>query len=228
MTKSVSEWSTVTGIKESTIYMRMNGMGWSEEAAVSTPLMCIRSKIAIPESDEEGSSKGRTCLRCGKYKSRNRFYKNPKGFNGLGSTCKKCHKEIATSEETKLHKRDLYDDRKVKGLCVGCSSPDLVTNVHCRRCWFRDAASRRCGGTGNVDQLLSMWEEQDGKCYYTGVDLIPGENAWIDHQLPRSRGGQDHIDNLKWVSKYANLMKSDMTHEEFIELCSTIANRFGK
>ena len=203
-------------------------MGWSEEAAVSTPLKKIHSKMDVPETDVEDPLKGRTCLRCGKNKCRKMFYENPNGFNGLGATCKKCLKELTSSDEHRDKKRDWYDDRKRSGQCVGCSSSDMVTSVHCRKCWFKNAAAARCGGRQNVDQVLSLWEEQNGRCYYTGVELVPGDNASLDHQIPRSRGGKDVIDNLKWVSDASNMMKFNMTHEEFIDACRNVADRFSK
>lgn len=117
--------------------------------------------------------------------------------------------------------------RKAAFRCVRCSSPETVNSVVCRDCWFRDKASHHLGSTSRVFELLDLWEQQDGKCFYSGEPLTPGENASIDHQTPKSRGGEDDIANYKWVSHRVNLMKTDMTHPEFISFCKHIIEYMG-
>ena len=71
-------------------------------------------------------------------------------------------------------------------------------------------------------QLKAKLGSQQYMCAYTGEKLVPGVNASIDHLVPRSRGGNDAPDNLHWVSFRVNVMKGDMTHEEFLALCKLI------
>ncbi len=56
----------------------------------------------------------------------------------------------------------------------------------------------------------------------TGVELIRGVNASLDHKFPTSRGGSSSVENLQWVTKTVNLAKRDMTVEEFLVLCRAL------
>lgn len=56
----------------------------------------------------------------------------------------------------------------------------------------------------------------------TGVLLVPGRNASIDHKVPRAKGGSDDIDNLQWVDLKVNLMKRDLDITEFLSACATV------
>lgn len=55
-------------------------------------------------------------------------------------------------------------------------------------------------------------------CRYTGdaLDWNRPTECEIDHEHPRSKGGDNTIDNLQILSKPANQAKGDMTHDEFI------------
>ena len=72
--------------------------------------------------------------------------------------------------------------------------------------------------------IKALFEEQGGRCAYTGEPLVPGVTASLDHKLPMSRGGLHERDNLQWVTTRINSMKADLTHEEFVALCATVAN----
>lgn len=168
-------------------------------------------------------SKGRICVSCSEYKNRDHFYDHPSGFNGLGSKCKEC----ISSEPVRPSKKKLYQERKDKHLCVKCGLPSLKTNVFCLDCWFNDRASYRLKSILRVSDLKKLWNDQDGKCFYTGEVLIPGENASIDHQIPRSKGGNDDITNLRWVTNQVNMIKSSLTHEQFLDFCKKISEKFN-
>jgi hypothetical protein len=47
-------------------------------------------------------------------------------------------------------------------------------------------------------------------------------SASLDHKTPTLRGGDSSKDNLHWVTRKMNLMKSNLTHEEFVALCSRV------
>lgn len=54
-------------------------------------------------------------------------------------------------------------------------------------------------------------------CPFTGEPIALGDNAELDHIVPRSRRPDltTDIDNLQWVSSVYNRAKFDMTDEEF-------------
>lgn len=70
--------------------------------------------------------------------------------------------------------------------------------------------------------LDSLWHEQDARCVYTGVKFESVDIASID-RIDSSRGYL--CDNVQWVLREVNVMKLDMTHDRFLELCSMITNR---
>ena len=64
------------------------------------------------------------------------------------------------------------------------------------------------------------------KCYLTGVpiDLSKSSTYSFDHIIPRSRGGNNSLENLGLCLREVNNAKSDMTPEEFISLCKKIVD----
>jgi 5-methylcytosine-specific restriction endonuclease McrA len=124
-------------------------------------------------------------------------------------------------------KESLASSRKrVKnGLCYDCSGRATV-GKYCLHHWFSKVSSFKSTGTRrNGEPLKKMFYARGGKCAYTGIALIPGSNASVDHKIPRSRGGPDTIDNLQWVDSRINRMKTDMAHEEFLETCALVLSR---
>jgi len=166
-------------------------------------------------------TKGRICSICEQYKERDMFFEHPSGFNGLGNRCKECLSNGIRSDAAKK----LYSKRKNAKRCVACGDPGLVTTVHCKSCWFADRAGCRAGNRKNLQAIIDLWNQQNGKCFYTGQDLIPGVNASLDHQIPTSKGGTDDPSNLKWVTNNINMMKSNMTHDEFILMCKVVLKK---
>jgi hypothetical protein len=68
-------------------------------------------------------------------------------------------------------------------------------------------------------QILQKWEEQDGKCFFTGEDLERNDLAG-DHYIPRSwgisKGGVTEYTNLVVTSKTLNLKKGARHGDEFL------------
>ena len=79
-----------------------------------------------------------------------------------------------------------------------------------------------------VQDVVNKFGEKP-KCYLTGkeLDIYSPRTYAFDHKTPRSRGGSNHIDNLGLCSKEANSAKSDMTPEEFINLCKSVLEHNG-
>lgn len=62
-------------------------------------------------------------------------------------------------------------------------------------------------------QKKLRWQvlDRDGhKCVYCGRGAHEGVTLEIDHQIPRARGGADHIDNLVAACRDCNRGKSDL------------------
>lgn len=122
--------------------------------------------------------------------------------------------------------KQLASSRARQGLCRCGSNANIFEGVPiCTNCWFKRIALMTTGSKRNGQAIQLLFEQQRGKCAYSDELLIPGQNACIDHKVPRSRGGTNDIDNLQWVTKTINRIKGTMTHEEFVALCCHIAHK---
>jgi len=60
-------------------------------------------------------------------------------------------------------------------------------------------------------------------CYLCGLP-VSWDTAEMDHVQPRSRGGKNVIENLKWAHKICNRIKHNLTINEMVELFQEIIN----
>lgn len=143
----------------------------------------------------------------------------------------------ALSKEAQERKTALERARRrgrvANGLCFECYEPKLEhSNSLCLRHWARVIA---CSGLKRyslkvADALIKKLEDQNWKCPYTGVVLIPAKNCELDHIFPVSRFPdlRGRLDNVEWVLDKINRLKYDQTKEEFIEFFRLIARYSGK
>lgn len=76
------------------------------------------------------------------------------------------------------------------------------------------------------DEIKEIYNQQNGKCYYTDFDF--------DIKVNRYRPSLDRIDSNKGYSKencnlvlsIINNMKNDFSHSEFINLIHSVSNEF--
>lgn len=80
-----------------------------------------------------------------------------------------------------------------------------------------------------VEQLLKQIGNNP-TCYLTGlpIDLNDSRSYQLDHKIPKSRGGDNSLDNCGLVCRRANMSKSDMTYDEYIELCKLVISNHEK
>ena len=60
-----------------------------------------------------------------------------------------------------------------------------------------------------------LFGEQEGLCAGCGV-MFPFRNFTVDHLVPRSRGGTDHLDNLQLLCGACNSLKGDRPQEYLV------------
>ena len=77
-------------------------------------------------------------------------------------------------------------------------------------------------------ELMSR-EGESPKCYLTGVEVDWDDTTsyHLDHIVPRSRSGDNSLDNCGLASATANQMKGDMTFEEMMEMCKKVLEYNG-
>lgn len=143
---------------------------------------------------------------------------------------------LRTCTECLLRLGDLYKKRAKKldnlDLCVRCGKSQQLlgqtragkSHTTCQTCYLKHISSSNLGTREHAEILLSKLEAQNYKCPYIGEDLILGDNAWIDHIMPRSRFPElsNDIDNVEWITGEVNRMKQDRTPEEFLSLIKQI------
>lgn len=83
-----------------------------------------------------------------------------------------------------------------------------------------------------IDDLKNLLKSQNNKCPYTGIELIIGVNASLDHIKPIAAGGKSETQNFQWVyyddDFNINLMKRDFSHENFLKAIKIIYENINK
>lgn len=93
----------------------------------------------------------------------------------------------------------------------------------------RNAVTRKHSFSLSVDYIKQLWEEQNGKCAYTGVPLVLP--TYLYESSPR-KASLDRIDstrgyeegNVEFVCVFVNLGKNGFTKQEVIELLNDFKN----
>ena len=79
--------------------------------------------------------------------------------------------------------------------------------------------------------LKALYKQQEGRCAYTGTQLgVPTRFTRVYDPDVLSVDRTDSaigyvVGNVRLVTKQVNMMKQGMSHEEFVGLCKTIAER---
>lgn len=146
----------------------------------------------------------------------NLAWKNPAHLkNGSSTRCKKCGNKSYLTDE------GFADSNAVIKYKYTQTINALPTRRH---------RGRRPPLTFNVslEYLNNLFESQNHKCALSGLSIEP------DLVTPVSKQSMsiDRIDsnigyeegNIQWVDKRINMMKGTLSNEEFIELCTMVAN----
>lgn len=120
-------------------------------------------------------------------------------------------------------------DKKTSiGECAACSADALLRSRYCKKHFLDNSLRKYRISMGDYGKFWDKLEMQGFRCHYTGIEIIPGVNASIDHKVPVSRGGsRTDIANCVWCDRDINAFKNDATDDEFIALCKRIAARFS-
>jgi hypothetical protein len=113
-------------------------------------------------------------------------------------------------------------------ICYSCNDSRLPKSIYCYNHWFRCTSKTYFSTHKYSIDLINLYEKQNRRCVYTGVLLIPNENMSLDHIISRNDNPEltNDINNVQWVHKDINMMKTRFSHDVFIKLCKHIAKRF--
>jgi len=164
------------------------------------------------------------------------------------TVCDNCGLEFQKPESELLRNSELKRRNYCSRQCVGKSNAsnlgkylgvipsDIHKNIPSQRDEFsgfrvflRRAKRRDHKVTIELQDLKDLWNNQKGKCVYTGVDLLlptSGSNDYIYtaslDRIDSSKGYEPG--NIQFTSIAINLMKGQLTHEETLKLMQIIQN----
>lgn len=143
-------------------------------------------------------------------------WKNPHHLkNGTSTRCKKCGNKSYLTDE------GFADVNAI----VAYKYNQTLQGIPTRR--YR---GRKPELTFNItkDYLNSLYELQHHKCALSGISLEPNlslttqqQNMSID-RIDSNIGYE--VGNIQWVDKRINMMKGSLSNEEFIKLCTLVAD----
>ncbi len=135
--------------------------------------------------------------------------------------CPSCRRAATRDTMRRLRQR-----RLAAGVCEFCGEARAFDALYCLRHWVRGITSStlgRGGGKGAVvEAVLALLVAQDYRCALTGVPLVPGRNASLDHIVPKASGGSHEVANLQWVTTPVNWAKGVLSVGEFVALCRAV------
>jgi hypothetical protein len=128
--------------------------------------------------------------------------------------------------------------------CISCGGQPLPGKTKCLNHYVRQLlhGAARVGTTRSseafppsfkvddvaVDWALAQFERQGGRCYLSGIALVIGENACLDHIFSRARYQHHNIagglENLAWADADVNRSKNQLTPTAFLELCQQVVD----
>jgi len=162
--------------------------------------------------------------------------------------CAKCHhkrmiSEFGTSQSNRMGKLNKICDRCLTRMYL---SPARKSEGFDEAYWRRRAytansvARQRYAREFNVklsevsltdldwvckpQELAKLYDEQNGKCIYCGVDLKP-DATQLDHVVPLSRGGKHDPSNIALACRDCNSLKGPRTADEFNEFVRQYSKR---
>jgi hypothetical protein len=127
--------------------------------------------------------------------------------------------------------KEWRDRRKETGTqCMYCPEPRWHKSTSCKWHYVEKIISNFGIGPRHAGSIADKLEDSNFTCFYTGVPLVPGENASLDHVKPRSKFPHlaDCVDNLVWCDRSVNNMKTAFEVPDFLAMCRKAIERADK
>lgn len=196
---------------------------------------CLKKRNLRRKNYRQNKKINKICLDCSN-KVKSGFSKCESCLNRIkeqklalisNNVCTICAKNYAKEGLQRCETCNLYHINrrlyfKQNDLCLYCGNTRTNHNKYCEKCYLKCTAKAHFGKRTNWHILKDIFDKQKGICPYTGEKLILGNNTELDHIIPKSKGGENVIENLQWTSKIVNRMKSSNSEFEFLEFVKKI------
>jgi 5-methylcytosine-specific restriction endonuclease McrA len=126
------------------------------------------------------------------------------------------------SQEGLCERCGKMNPRKGRKDCMTCVSNLSKRQQHNRRRKFFSKYVAHLSGINIAQMLASLWRQQKGRCPLSGRKLT-STNSELDHKIPRSKGGTDEKNNLRWLHRDVNQAKRALLDFDFIQLCRDVS-----
>ncbi len=114
------------------------------------------------------------------------------------------------------------------GTCRSCPKK-LMRNSKswCRKHWFMQVVNRYGFQMAEWRIAEAILKRQSYVCPYSGVRLVPGINASLDHRMPKAKYPHLRNDwsNVQWVDWYINNIKQTLSTSEFSRRLKLVVNK---
>lgn len=139
------------------------------------------------------------------------------------------HSKKKPSESMKdfLFRVNMYQSKRIalrkrlkitRRLCRSCPKPLMKhSKSWCEKHWFMQIMWRYGFKMRDWRMAKRILQDQNYTCPYTGLRLVKGVNASVDHKNPKSKfpNQRSSIENIEWVDLHVNNVKQNLTKEEF-------------
>ena len=159
----------------------------------------FKKAFFFPETNEK------ICSKCGQKKTIRKFYKHKETQDGFHSWCKDCCK---LGNQKSIKKKYSTFEGRIPTFLRSCSESAKKRGHEC---------------TITAEDLLMIWEEQKGKCKYSGIPMTTQPSKMNSVSVERVDSDNGYTkENTVLVCNHINRMKSDLELEQFIYLCSEV------
>lgn len=79
-----------------------------------------------------------------------------------------------------------------------------------------------------IEDMAKLYDKQGGRCVLSGMPITFGKYKYATASIDRKDSSKGYtVDNIQWVHKSINAMKSNLSDERFVELCKAVAKTYG-
>lgn len=158
----------------------------------------------------ENYDKVQLCYKCKRGKSLFFFPIDVRYESNHRTICKSCNKM-----EHDLRRLNHTQDQHIQ---------EIITTSKASSREREKKGREECGeNTLTKEDIYDLLEEQGGRCYYSGRELVFEYNNSNKISIDRIESEKGYTkDNVRLVCWVVNQAKSDSSHEEFLEMCRDI------